>query len=525
MCACGSTTTISSDSGQASDFLAAPDIGSVDGLKPAVDGKGPLDDTGITDALPMLDIAVSVCGDGLVEGNEQCDEGAFNSDLPDAPCRSDCSVRRCGDSIIDAVETCDDGNNSAGDGCDANCQTEGGSLLRALPNPLHFGSAIIGCSGSVGAQIQLYNASKADISIASVTLLSCGPEIVIGGVIPQAVPKAGVAAIDMVFLPSSAGVSNCIVEVVADGVVYIPVTAEALAKGPRDDLFQQQLNRKVDFLFVLDGGGSMQDSLQGLQQSGQMFLNALSSSKVDFHIGFVQLAPETPQDEGLLQGDPSYLTPNTNNLYKLFVDGFTPKGGVIESGFDAMTTALSPPLTATLASDCTACAAPNKCVDGACRGANWGFRRSGASLEVLLVTDEEEQSVALAKTVETFLRNLINPLLAEFVRVHVLIPVSQCAEGRLFEKYNAIAANTGGVINDLCLPNFPAAFQSLADRTFGLLDQFRLLENPKAGSLKVSVDGINTSGFVYHAPSNTITLTPAPADGSVITASYDPVCP
>ncbi|MFC1482417.1 DUF4215 domain-containing protein, partial [Myxococcota bacterium] len=65
------------------------------------------------------------CGNGLVDMTvgEQCDEGANNSNAPNATCRIDCLVQRCGDGILDDLqsEVCDDGNQSSGDGCSADC--------------------------------------------------------------------------------------------------------------------------------------------------------------------------------------------------------------------------------------------------------------------------------------------------------------------------------------------------------------------------------------------------------------------
>ena len=39
-----------------------------------------------------------------------------------AKCRTDCSVPVCGDGVLDGGEICDDGNNVGGDGCSANCK-------------------------------------------------------------------------------------------------------------------------------------------------------------------------------------------------------------------------------------------------------------------------------------------------------------------------------------------------------------------------------------------------------------------
>ncbi len=67
----------------------------------------------------------SLCGNGSVDGGEECDEGEKNSNLPGGRCRKDCSFGRCGDFVVDApTEACDDGNKANGDGCNSNCQPE-----------------------------------------------------------------------------------------------------------------------------------------------------------------------------------------------------------------------------------------------------------------------------------------------------------------------------------------------------------------------------------------------------------------
>ncbi len=63
-----------------------------------------------------------VCGDAVVQADEQCDDG--NTDDTDA-CTSACEPATCGDGIIWAgEETCDDGNTANNDGCSASCQLE-----------------------------------------------------------------------------------------------------------------------------------------------------------------------------------------------------------------------------------------------------------------------------------------------------------------------------------------------------------------------------------------------------------------
>ena len=62
-----------------------------------------------------------ICGNGDVEGDEECDLGTRNGG---EECRDDCTKPVCGDSIVDQGEECDDGNTASGDGCDSTCNLE-----------------------------------------------------------------------------------------------------------------------------------------------------------------------------------------------------------------------------------------------------------------------------------------------------------------------------------------------------------------------------------------------------------------
>jgi len=49
----------------------------------------------------------TLCGNGVLEAGEECDEGNANAETPGAPCRTDCMLPRCGDGVVDAGEECD----------------------------------------------------------------------------------------------------------------------------------------------------------------------------------------------------------------------------------------------------------------------------------------------------------------------------------------------------------------------------------------------------------------------------------
>src|SRR5205814_282616 len=89
-------------------------------------------------AVERIEEPPAVCGDGLLRGAEECDDGNLASDdgcsadckLEQKPCpfstaKAFCDVRSavCGDGVLSSVEACDDGNAASGDGCAADCTT------------------------------------------------------------------------------------------------------------------------------------------------------------------------------------------------------------------------------------------------------------------------------------------------------------------------------------------------------------------------------------------------------------------
>jgi len=69
----------------------------------------------------MVQIAVTCCGNTVVDGGEECDDG--NGDDTDR-CTSNCLFAVCGDGFVQAgVEECDDGNADSDDACLNGCTT------------------------------------------------------------------------------------------------------------------------------------------------------------------------------------------------------------------------------------------------------------------------------------------------------------------------------------------------------------------------------------------------------------------
>jgi len=67
-------------------------------------------------------LPLATCGDGVLGGTEECDDGDGNADGgATGSYKADCTLQVCGDGDVAPDEVCDDGNTVDGDGCSADC--------------------------------------------------------------------------------------------------------------------------------------------------------------------------------------------------------------------------------------------------------------------------------------------------------------------------------------------------------------------------------------------------------------------
>ncbi|MEZ4382752.1 MAG: hypothetical protein R3A79_15555 [Nannocystaceae bacterium] len=98
------------------------------------------DTTDATTTDTTTDSGGGACGDGVVDGNEVCDDGNTkteppgNGDVPhsygDGDCLDACDLLAptCGDGNVDPGEECDDGNTNGQDDCSTSCTTNDGGF-------------------------------------------------------------------------------------------------------------------------------------------------------------------------------------------------------------------------------------------------------------------------------------------------------------------------------------------------------------------------------------------------------------
>lgn len=118
-------------------------------------------------------VTISICGDGSVDGNEVCDDGAINNDggygasIAARHCLPDCQGfgPYCGDTIIHFLysEECDDGNNSDGDRCSNQCLNEE-NPINTTDGGGNNGGGESGAGGQITGVVPINNPTRVAIS-------------------------------------------------------------------------------------------------------------------------------------------------------------------------------------------------------------------------------------------------------------------------------------------------------------------------------------------------------------------------
>jgi fibro-slime domain-containing protein len=158
-------------------------------------------------------INTSKCGNGMLDPNEQCDDGYVDGNghkLGGKGCSAICQLEDgwscptpgqpcvrtaiCGDGVVEGSEQCDDGNSTSGDGCSATCMVETGYICRVPGKPC---SALCG-DGIVrlGKQCDDNNTVSGDGCSATCTIepgWSCSgsPSVCVKSVCGNGKPEAG----------------------------------------------------------------------------------------------------------------------------------------------------------------------------------------------------------------------------------------------------------------------------------------------------------------------------------------------
>ncbi len=435
----------------------------------------------------------------------------------------------------------------------------GPSDIAVIPGTLDFGLVTLGCSSQV-TTITVYNTGVADLTVFDVRLgANCSDEFELRGVppLPQQIDPANPVPIQVVYRPADLGADSCTLEIESDAsegepILRVPLRGEGTNLSRQVDVFEQVSGREVDVLFVIDGSGSMSEEQSNVANNLGQFLATAELLDNDFHVGVTHLdLSETKEyggvryEAGQLMGNPSFLTPDTPGYLAEFQNRVRmgASGGSREAGLEAARDALSDPNITEEGSACNSdadCSEPyNFCSPNrTCGGRNAGFLREDASLEIIMLSDEEDQSDATPAFYTDFFRSIKGFRNDALLHVSSIVGANvgtnvpdSCESGagsaEAGRRYAAVSDATGGSVGSICANNFGPFLQNIGNRAFGLRVEFFLSRAAEPATIEVRVNGSpRNSGWTYDDNTNSIVFerNSVPQPGDTIEVEYEARC-
>jgi len=264
-----------------------------------------------------------------------------------------------------------------------------------------------------------------------------------------------------------------------------------------DQFDVQGSSNKADFLWVVDNSGSMDDEQKAVANAATEFANRVSNANLDFQVGVITT------DSDQLRG-----TGFTSDMTQFEVDVVAGTGGSTrETGI-------------WFAEQSLKSAALGNAVDGSVT--SWGVPRTGASLSIIILSDEKSQYTSKSGGVAFDETNNL------FIDRGYLVYAIVLPTDAQYSQYDDLALNTGGTIGDISdLSSIPAIIQQIVDRAGGMTP-FVLAHQPISSTLVVGINGTEVSqaavdGWQYFPNSNTIAFfgNVMPQAGDTVQVTYE----
>lgn len=314
---------------------------------------------------------------------------------------------------------------------------------------------------------------------------------------------------------------------------------------------REEVNSKVDVLWIVDNSGSMDSSQQNLAENVSSFIRLFNQKGFDYRLAVTTsdsykvlfgAAPsqakfkdgtDATSHTGVFVIDPQ--TPNLDNVFYInAMQGVNGSGD--ERVFQSIEQTLKSPL-------------------------NEGFPREGAFLAVIILSDEDDfshdgsasiagqYSNAALHSVDKYVsfldqltgateetRSMKYNVNSITIRDQACLDAlnAQIGGRRMGIRYQELSNKTNGVIGSLC-DDFAPTLANISSKIVELITQFPLDRTPNPDSIVIHVDGVQVpvltasspqpwNGYRYHADSNSISFhgSYVPGPGAQISIKYDP---
>jgi hypothetical protein len=425
------------------------------------------------------------------------------------------------------------------------------SGIAVVPSTLDLGGAAAGCSSPAGL-VRIYALGGLPVKVRGLSIAPDDGTFRVTGAsspLPATIPAGGMLEVAIRFRPADAALHAATLRVDNDATCPVPgsgvcapatasLVGQGAAGGQITDTFQEPARPAVDVLMVVDNSGSMADKQAQIASNAALFLSIARSANADFQIAVIGNQIQHPDVAdvnaffagdpilpGVLFGHPGIIRPGDADPVAELAQNArigTCCSDAQEAGLEAARLALTLPLIGDPA-------------------ANAGLLRPDARLEIVEVSDEDDQSpMGSAQFYADLFRSLKPvPSMVGYAAV-VGEPAKPGAVGCSGPggtalpgtRYIDVAEKMGGIWRSICAGGWGTIAQDLALDAFSPRLDFPLSTPCNPATLTVTVNGAAVEpgaqggSWAYDAAQGMIHFAAesAPPPGATIVARYQTVC-
>jgi len=397
---------------------------------------------------------------------------------------------------------------------DVTCCEEDLPVIDVFPLSHDFGAPYIGCEAEKPYTIS--NEGTGDLVINGFDFASPSVEFSFdadegaNGPLPWTLHPQEEVDVYIRFLPEDEFANSAYLTILSNDPVHPECTVEASGVGSmygiNVDEFEVTQKGVVDILFTLDRSGSMSDDNALVVANFGTFINELVSLNVDYHVAVAV------EDDGCVLGSDAYIDntfspSDAESTFETMADIYLTLGTYganTERGFSLAEAALK---SANIGSG----------------GCNEGMYREGATLSIVHVSDEPEQSV----NPYTYYVSLFQGMKSDPDDVIINAVAGDypdgCGSAGPGTGYYEATVATGGLFLSICADDWGSHLTQLAQGSVIQHDSFELTQLPVPETIRVRVDGITTTtGWQYDPAINSIVFDRdhIPSSGSWLEVEY-----
>ena len=381
-------------------------------------------------------------------------------------------------------------------------------VIEVTPTEYDFGTLYIGCEST--QEISISNVGNAPLIISNLQQNTASSDFDVSsaliGAMPYTLAPEESVGVEVSYAPYDdfADTSYLVVESNDPYTSRVTAIQDGMGElfGSNTDIYEQPIRGQTDIIFAVDRSCSMNDDIENVQNNFGTFTTTMAGLDSDYQVA------ATVEDDGCINGSDLYIdntfsASDAQTTITTMINLGASYGSNTERAFMLLESCLAESLSGS--------------------GCNYGLMRDDATLNLVGVSDEPEQSVNnYSHYVSLFQGLKDNP---DDVVLHAIggdYP-SGCASASAYTGFYEATVATGGLFLSICATDWGTHLEALAEGAAADLSTFELTDWPVPETVVVRVDGVTTTiGWEYNPTDNAIDFDSdyVPEGGSTIEIEY-----